>query len=440
MHDISFLTLKKPILNRFFIRELTELARFAVRLVLLASLFIGTSVNAQSANLTWQEAARLTLERSPSLTAFGYELDAQAGRIQQAALKPNPELSLTIEDAAGSGDFKSMDSAETTLGISWVLEGTQRRERVRTAEAANAVLTAERDIKRLDALASTARWYAQAMALQAQAKQAQSAVVTAEESVKFIGQRVRAGNSPSAELANRRLEREDISHEQAIAHRQLAAQWGETQVPFTAVTADINHIPANVSFAELQTRLKQHPRLQYLVTRERLEESQIALAQSQGKAQWRISAGIKQLAATDDQALVAGVSVPLTLFDRQQGRVVEARALAALSRAEREAEQIALDAAVFSLHQELSHSLHTLHSYRTQIIPALENALKETRRAYDSGRYSYQEWVGVQRELLSAQQRYLDTALSAHLQSIEIERLTGISINAIAATHSEISE
>jgi cobalt-zinc-cadmium efflux system outer membrane protein len=447
MDNIVFLALKKPILNRFLKRKLTGLGRIAMRLGLLASLFTYASAHAQSANLSWQEAARLTLEQSPSLTAFGYELDAQAGRIQQAGLKPNPELSLTVEDAAGSGDFKSMDSAETTLAISWILEGTQRRERVKAAEAANAVLTAERDIKRLDALASTARWYAQAMALQAQAKQAQSALATAEEAVKFIGQRVRVGNSPAAELAraevelaNRRLEREDISHEQAIAHRQLAAQWGETRVPFTAVAADINQIPASLSFAELQARLQQHPRLQFLVTRERLEESRIALAQSQGKAQWHVSAGIKQLTATDDQALVAGVSVPLTVFDRQQGRVIEARALAALSRAEREAEQITLDTAVFSLHQEFTHSLHRLQSYRTQIIPALENALKETRRAYDSGRYSYQEWVGVQRELSSAQQQYLDTALAAHLQSIEIERLTGISINAIAATRSAISE
>jgi outer membrane protein, heavy metal efflux system len=447
MHNFLFLSHKKPIISRFFIKELASLMRIPVCASVLASLMISTPVNAQSAKLTWQEAARLTLEHSPALTAFGYQLDAQVGRIQQAGVKPNPEFSLTIENAAGSGEFKSMDSAETTLGISWILDGKQRRERVKTAEAANAVLIAERDIKRLDALAGTARWYAQAMALQAQATQATVAVNTAEESVKFIGQRVRAGNSPAAELAraevelaNRRLEREDISHEQAIVHRQLAAQWGETLAPFTAVNADIHQIPAIVSYPELQARLKQHPRLQYLVTRERFEESHIALAQSQGKAQWRVSAGIRQLAATDDQALVAGVSVPLTVFDRQQGRVAEARALAALSRAERDAEQVAIDTAVFSLHQELSHSLHTLHSYSTQIIPALEKALNETRRAYDSGRYSYQEWVGVQRELLNAQQRYIDTALAAHLQSIEIERLTGISINAVAATPSAISE
>ncbi len=447
MPDYFFLTTKKPIINRFLVPAPGRFVRLTVIAALLAGISLTTTTFAQSANLSWQDAARLTLEKSPALTAFGYELEAQAGRIQQAGLKPNPELSLTVEDAAGSGEFKAMDSAETTLGISWVLEGQQRHERVKNAEAANAVLTAQRDIKRLDALADTARWYAHAMALQAQANQAASAVATAEESLKFIGQRVRAGNSPAAELAradvelaNRRLEREDISHEQAIVHRQLAAQWGETQAPFTAVTADINQIPAIVSYPELQSKLKQHPRLNYLVTRERLEESHIALAQSQGKAQWRVSAGIKQLSATDDQALVAGVSVPLTVFDRQQGRVAEARALAALSRSEREAQEVALDTAVFALHQELSHSLHTLHSYRTHIIPSLETALKETRRAYDSGRYSYQEWVGVQRELLNAQQRYLDTALAAHLQSIEIERLTGVSINAVAATPSDISE
>lgn len=438
-----FSAIKKPIVFRYFNSGKTLLC-ISISLLLLNSTHLAA---VESANLSWQEAARLTLEKNPSLMAFGYQLDAQRGRITQAGLKPNPELSLSIEDALGTGDFQSLDHSETTLGISWVLEGKQRRARVNTAEAANAKLLAERDVKRLDAVADTARWYAKAMALQAMATQTDHAVKIANDTLQYVKRRIAAGKSPNVELARaevelaqRKLQREDISHEQAIAYRQLAAQWGESDFGFTHLPADIKNMPAILSYPELENKLKQHPRYEVLLTQERWQESQIAMAKSQSKPAWRLSFGVKHLAATDDQALVAGVSVPLGVFDQQQGRIIEARALAALSRAEREAELISLSTAVFSLHQELNHSIHKLQTYRTDIIPALEKALKETQIAYESGGYSYQEWVAVQRELISAQDEYLNTALAAHLQSIEIERLTGVSINAVNTHSSNIIE
>jgi outer membrane protein, heavy metal efflux system len=434
--------IKKPIIYRCF-----KSGRKKLVILLLLLLNPINSATAESAKLDWQGAARLTLEKNPSLVAFGYELAAQRGRITQAGLKPNPELALVIEDATGTGDFQSLDNSETTLSIGWILEGSQRQARINTAQAANAKLIAERDVKRLDALANTARWYAKAMALQAMATQADDAVKIANDTLRYVERRIAAGKSPhvelaraKVELAQRKLAREDISHEQAITYKQLAAHWGESDVGFTQVTADIRMIPAILSYDELEKRIKQHPRYEVLLTHERWQESQIALARSQSKPVWRLSLGIKHLAATDDQALVAGVSVPLGVFDRQQGRITEARALAALSRAEREAELINLSAAVFSLHQELNHSIHKLKTYSDDIIPALEKALKETQTAYETSGYSYQEWVAVQRELINAQDEHLNTALAAHLQSIEIERLTGVSINAVNTHSSTIIE
>lgn len=442
MPEYLFSAIKKLISCRSFNFGRKKLV---VSLLLLLNLI--NSATAESAQLDWQTAARLTLEKNPALVAFGYELAAQRGRITQAGLKPNPELALAIEDAAGTGEFQSLDNSETTFAIGWILEGSQRQARVNTAQAANAKLILERDLKRLDALTSTARWYAKAMALQAMATQADDALKIANDTLLYVERRIAAGKSPNVELARakvelaqRKLTREDISHEQAIAYKQLAAHWGEQDFGFTHLTANITMIPTILSYEELEKKLKQHPRYEYLLTHERWQQSQIELARSQSKPVWRLSLGIKHLAATDDQALVAGVSVPLAVFDRQQGRVTEARALAALSRAEREVELINLSAAVFSLHQELNHSIHKLQTYSEDIIPALEKALNETKTAYESGGYSYQEWVAVQRELINAQDEYLNTALAAHLQSIEIERLTGVSINAVNTHSSTIIE
>lgn len=420
------LTRLKPTVNRFLVAA-------SILSMLLSSLAIAEPITPSV--LSWREAVSRTLENNPGLQAFGFQLAAQTGRLQQTTLKPNPELTLAVENAFGSGEFQGMDSAEASLSISWVLEGQQRRARVSTAQARMSVLEVERDIQRLDAAAVTARLYISLLALQARAQQSEQAIELARDAIKVIEGRVNAGKSPTAEAARAKvnlsrhlLEQEDIVHERAVVKRQLAAQWGATSADFEQVAGDISALPNVASYDVLQVRLQQNPRLQYFVTNARWEESQLALIKAQSKPQWRISAGIKHLAATDDQALIAGISVPLTVFDRQQGRVTEARAMMELSRAQREAEQIHLGTALYGLHQELLHSLHIAKSYRQDILPALEIALKDTRRAYDLGRYSYLEWQAVQREFLEAKNILIETNVAAHLNAIEIERLTGVEI------------
>lgn len=435
MLNFPLLPHSKPILDRFF-------APKSLLLLLLIAPLANTAEQSSSAKqskptqtLGLQQAVRKTLAQNPTLLAFGHQFEAQAGRVQQAGLKPNPELTLAVEDAFGSGELTGMDTAETTLGISWVLEGQQRRERVNAAQARTSVLEVERDIQRLDAAAKSARLYMLALALQTRLQQAEQAIDFSRNVVKVIERRVSAGHSPSAEsarakveLSHRLLEHEDIEHELLVAKRQLAAQWGSAQVEFTTLEGALTQLPKVTSYSELKSRLDQHPRLQYFVTSERWEESQLALAKAQSKPQWRLSAGIKHLAATDDQALVAGISVPLGVFDRQQGRISEARALMALKRAEREAEQIQLDTNLYGTHQELLHSLHIVNAYQTEILPALATALNETRRAYDLGRYSYLEWQAVQRDYQDAQNTLIEASLATHLKAIELERLTGVAI------------
>lgn len=385
--------------------------------------------------LNWHEAIQQTLSQNPALLASGHQLTAQAGRVQQAGLKTNPEISLAVEDALGSTDYSDMERAETSLGISWVLNGKQRQQRVAAEQARSSVFEAEHDIQRLDAAATTARLYINVLALQAHLRQTQQSIEISRDAVKLISARVNAGNSPAAEIARakvdlsrRQLEQDDIEHELAIARRQLAAQWGETETTFTEARGDIFILPVPATFSDLKFRVQNNPRLAQFVTSERWAESQIALAKAENKPQWKASIGLKHIAASNDQALMVGVSVPITLFDKQQGRIAQARANIELTRAEREAERMRLDAAVFAVHQELLHNLHLITAYRTSILPQLEAALRETRRAYDLGRYSYVEWQSVQREWLEAKNSLIDACVAAHIKAIEIERLTGVAV------------
>lgn len=427
----SLSTLKKSQLKRIFTFSLT----IALLVVSSRPTYSDEGLALSPRPLHWHEAIKQTLSQNPALLASGHQLSMQAGRVQQAGLKTNPEISLAVEDALGSTDYSAMERAETSLGISWVLDGKQRQQRVTAEHAQSSVLEAEHDIQRLDAAATTARLYINVLAVQAHLQQTQQSIEIARDAVTIISARVNAGNSPTAEIARakvdlsrRLLEQDDIEHELAIARRQLAAQWGATETTFTQARGDIFILPIAASFSELKFRLQNNPRLAQFVTTERWAESQIALAKAENKPQWKASIGLKHIAASNDQALMAGVSVPIALFDKQQGRIAQARANIELTRAEREAERVRLDAAVFAVHQELLHNLHLITAYRTSILPQLESALKESRRAYDLGRYSYVEWQSVQREWLEAKNSLIDACVAAHIKAIEIERLTGVAV------------
>jgi len=378
------------------------------------------------------EAIQKTLTRNPSLIAFGYQLEAQRGRLIQSELRPNLELGVRVENALGSGEFKGIDRAETTLSLGWVLERGKRQARVAAAHANVSIFESEAEVRRTDAAAATARLFLESLANQAQLVQTQDAVALAQATVKAVGERVHAGRSPDADLARAeaqlartQLAREDVEHELATSNHRLAAQWGEAQPDFSKVSGDLHQVPVIEDFRQLLTRIEQNPDLSRYFTEQRLREAELRLAESEAKPNWRVDAGIRRLEESDDQALVAGITIPLALRNRNQGRIAEARANLAGVEADRTATRLQLETQLFAFYQELQHSLHRTKTLREQVLPRVEKALADTQHAYTTGRYGYFELQLVQGEVLTTRMALVVAAIDAHKRLIEIERLTG---------------
>jgi len=381
------------------------------------------------------EAVARTLARNPKLVAFGHQFQAQDGRVLQAGLAPNPELSLTVENVLGTGEFTGIDGAETTLSIAWVLEHGVRQRRIETARAGISLLDVEADIMRLDAAAETARLFLSCLSNQAQMINAGEAVRLAQETVGAVNKRVQAGKSPQAELARARAElarlklnQEDFEHELLSASRRLAAQWGETEPGLKRVNGEILSLPITDSFETLKTRIDRNPDIARFQSKQRVDEAELRLAEAQRRQNWRVSVGVRRHEITDDEALLANLTVPLMLRNRNQGRIAEAQANLAQTNADAIAARIRNETLLFVIFQELQHSLHRAKTFHDDVIPQLELALADTRNAYELGRYSYFEWHTVQKDLLEARRALVEASVDAHKNTIEIERLTGVRI------------
>ena len=414
--------------------------RFAACAWLLLSVAMArANPSIDGADVSLNEAIARTLERHPALLAFGYQIEAQKGRVLQSGLRPNPELRVSIEDALGTGAASSLDIAETTLSLAWVWERGKRQGRVNAARAGASLLEVDAEIRRLDAAAETARRYLDSLAYQERLVLSDQAVRLAEQTVTNVGRRVRAGGTPEAdlaraeaELARARLDREDLEHELLSSNRRLAAQWGDTDFKFTRVRGDVGTLPTADSFANLVARIDDNPNLARFLSEKRLREAQLRLAQAQARPDWRFNAGVRRLEQLDDQALVAGITIPLARRNRNQGRIAAARARLAMADAERTATRVQIETQLFALYQELQHSLHHAATLRDEILPRVERALADTERAYAAGRYGYFELRVVQAEVLAARTALIEASIDAHRNVIEIERLTGTTLSSAA--------
>jgi len=386
-------------------------------------------------SISLHDAISKSFEHNPELLTFSYALKAQAGRQIQAGQSVSPEFNFSIEDAAGTGEFSGTDNAQVTLSIAWVLEGDIRQGYIDVSTADSVSLNTEQTTKRLDIAAQTARLYLVCLANQARLTNADKTVALAKETVSAVKKRVSAGRAPEAELAraraelfHRQLQQEDIEHELSSSIHQLAAQWGETRPSFTQVPGDIFSIPASLPYEALRERLKQSPAFLRLLSVKRLKAAELKLAQSKSSSPWKVNLGVRHIETTNDQALVAGISIPFGERSRNTGGITEARENLAQIQAKEDQLRVRFETTLYVLSQELEHSRHRLNTYRQRIIPQLEKALKQTRRAYKLGRYSYLEWSSVQAELLDARSALVEASIDAHLKTIEIERLTGVQI------------
>ena len=379
------------------------------------------------------EALARTIASNPALAAFGFQIDAALGRLQQANIGPNPVLDLAINDSLGTDDFRGVRNTETTVSIIWVLERGIRRRQVDAALVDVSLHELEARIMRLDAAAETARRFLACLAYQARLVNAAEAIRVAEETVDAVRARVAAGGATQAELSRAgaglvraRLLEEDYTHELLSAYHRLSSQWGDTEPEFDRVAGNVQALPTVEPLEALLSRVEGNPDLAVFMSQRRLSEAELHIAEARSRPDWQVRSGIRRFEATDDLALVGEITVPFGTRDRNLGRIAETRADMARALGEAQTNRVRIETALFVLYQELLHDVDVAATLRGQLIPLLQSALDDTRRAYELGRSSYFELSSVQSELLQANNELLETSVDTHGFVIEIERLTGV--------------
>ncbi len=415
----------------------SNFARTAVIAILaaFASSISAAQDRATSSVIDLPYALSRTLSDNPDLIATGYQMQVLDAQILQAGIKPRPELYIEVENILGSGPNDLLRGMQTTGSIAWILERGVRTRRVSAARAGSTLLETEITLQRLDAAAETARRYVQCLVLQNRLQNATGGIRLGQEVVEATQRRVSAATTPTAELARaqadlRRMElvAEDIEHELEAAYHRLAQQWGSTDPEFSRVIGNLFSIPNIENFESLRERLAQNPDIERYLSLQRMNNAQLELEEARNKQSWRVSGGFRWLEQTSDHAFVADITIPLGNDNSNRGRIAEQRAIIARTEAEKQAQRLKIETDLYVIYLELEHSIHLTSAFANDMIPLYEQAMEETQLAYESGRYSYLEWSTSQLNLLNVRYELIDAAMNIYQNLIEIERLTGVTI------------
>ena len=420
------------------------------KLILIGLILCGqfSLAQAEATNnaLTLNTALKRALEQNPSLKVFDFRNIALGGQLETANLKPAYELGLETENFSGSDELSGFDGAELTVSLSSVLEmGDKRAARRGIVSNGRSVLDAQRQVESLALLGEVTRRYVDVLTAQEQVSLAKEADELASQTLNIVAKRANAGATPDAEVKRAQAAASQaqltlLSTQQQLEYLKvsLAALWGETSPNFAKIDGDLFHFGADVEFEMLYAKVEKNPAIQIFAAEERLKEAEVRLAKTQSRADISWSVGVRRFQESDNSALVAGFSMPLFSSKRNSGAVSTALA-------QRNEIFVQKEVALLNMHTQLFRAFHnrkqailTAKELQNTIIPALEEALKETQTAYQRGRYGYLEYVSARQELLSARRTLIESASSALTYGAEIEQLTAEPLS--AAQYGESTE
>lgn len=393
-----------------------------------------------SGALTLRQALALTLAKNPELAVFSWDVRMGEARLLQAGLRPNPVVTLEPQDLTGSGDYSGGGLSETTLLLSQLIElGGKRAARMKAAALDRDLAGWDYETKRIAVFSQTAQDFLDVLREQQRLALAEETVRLAQQVVDTVKARVQAAAARAEEatkaevaLASVQIECDQIERALVAARQRLSANWGSTQPRFERVEGNLDSIAPIPALEQLSQKLAQNPELARWATEISQRAAALALEKAKAKPDITIGGGYRRKEESADNTLVVGVSIPLPLFNRNQGNIKEAEYRLARSQEERRAAEVGVTTALNQAYQALAAAHAEVTALRERVLPGAQSVFETATERYREARYSYLEVLDAQRTLFAARSQLLRGLTDYHRAVLAIERLVGESLPAPA--------
>jgi len=244
--------------------------------------------------------------------------------------------------------------------------------------------------------------------------------------------RVRAGKSSPVEATRAQVQVSQIRLEMdraqiglSDAYRRLAAITGSAAPDFQAVATQSQSAPPLPAFTPLLARLEQTTQLRLAELHIQQNEASVGLEKAQRIPDLDVSIGSQYDAGVRERVNLVGVSMPIPLFNRNQGNVLAASRRADQARDLRNATELRLRTETRQALDLWQTANTEVRAFNQQILPAAQSAVDSATRGFEMGKFNFLDVLDAQRTLIAARTQYLTATAQATDAWVRIERIYG---------------
>lgn len=386
----------------------------------------------QASEITLEDAITRAIESAPRLKASAASMKAAKGVHEQAGYWPNPRIGFEAEDVAGSGQFSGISGAEITYGVTQQIEiAGKRSNRVAAAEQGVALSQMDMNIERLNLIRDVHVAYADAIAAQETLRLAEERKELAEQLYKTVKQRVDAAREPEIQQSKAKIGVSTSSFNLARAEREfkhakhvLSSLWAGHEDNYHLADTHFYALKAPPTEHEVEALLDKTPDLKRWEVEHQRRKALADLEESQAIPDPEVAVGVRDLRGPDEQAFMVGLSIPIPVFNANQGNIARARNEALQIESQGRDAELTLRNEVFQHLEELINAYEQAKTLKGDIIPSAEKAFSLAREGYQAGSFPYLEVLDAQRTLFEVKENYVEALKAYHTASANVERLT----------------
>ena len=391
--------------------------------------------------ITWIDLMRLAELASPALSAARNSVEIQAARSQQAEAYPNPTLGLGIGEMSTNdrGDRKEKVSLAQSLIV-----GGRRGAAVEAARAEHESAISQALNIRREVLLSLQSLWLKEFHHREKDEAFLELMEVANQTLGIAETRFDARAAPESQVTRALLDvfdlevgRQELALEKSEAKAELMALLGGVAISvdrfsrsgedLPEVTADLLQLDKTLGNKSdnLSSHLSDHPAL--TAAKHSVDAAKASLHQAKAERipDLDLFLAYGRNRGADDNFVEAGISLPLPLFNRNQGKIAAQRSNVALAR----------DRALL-LENELQNQFAVSRQYylnargqleitANRILPAAQRGLEQAQEGYRVGRVPFLELMDAQRILATVRLRSIELRLDLALAEAQMMSLVG---------------
>ena len=398
-----------------------------------------------TAGVSFDQLAQTAIVQNKSLQAAREQLRQAEGRLKQAQLRPNPTL-----DVSRTTDVLFANEGETGFGItlSQPFElGGKRGKRMQVAEAEVELAKAAIADTERQLMGQLRTAYLRAAETSARLNFFERSRGLNQQMAQVMAVRLSSGDASRLEshllqAENNRVEAQRLSAEGELVQEMLELRKLAGMSPTESIS--LQSLPTTVVALRetetdlIETAFRNRPDLRAARVREALANAGVLLARAQvaptivGFVRYGRDPNISSFGTATqprtferDSVLEFGVSIPLPLWNREQGNIREAASRVSQATAEREALENTIRMEVTAASRRYESATRSLDLIRSGVVSETEAGSSITQLAYRLGDAKLTDVIFQQRSLIEAQMAELVAQAELEIAQANLELALG---------------